>query len=64
MLRIYEKIESLHTFATRAHRYGVDDKTLQSMGGWKDLATMKNIYIHTTPQTISHLSTLHCNILL
>ena len=31
-----------HTFATRAHRAGVDDKTLQSMGGWKDLATMKN----------------------
>ena len=36
-----------HTFATRAHRAGVDDKTLQSMGGWSDLATMQNVYLHT-----------------
>ena len=41
-----------HTFATRAHRAGVDDKTLQSMGGWKDLATMKNIYIHTQDEDL------------
>ena len=41
-----------HTFATRAHRAGVDDKTLQTMGGWKDLATMKNIYIHTQDEDL------------
>lgn len=41
-----------HTFATRAHRAGVDDKTLQSMGGWKDLSTMKNIYIHTQQEDL------------
>ena len=41
-----------HTFATRAHRAGVDDKTLQSMSGWKDLATMKNIYIHTQQEDL------------
>lgn len=28
-----------------------DDKTLQTMGGWKDLSTMKNIYIHTQKKT-------------
>lgn len=36
-----------HTFATRAHRAGVDDRTLQSMGGWSDVATMRNVYLHT-----------------
>lgn len=41
-----------HTFATRAHRAGVDDKTLQSMGGWKDLSTMKNVYIHTQDEDL------------
>jgi len=41
-----------HTFATRAHRAGVDDKTLQSMGGWKDLSTMKNVYIHTQQEDL------------
>ena len=41
-----------HTFATRAHRAGVDDKTLQTMGGWKDLSTMKNIYIHTQDEDL------------
>ena len=41
-----------HTFATRAHRAGVDDKTLQSMGGWKDPSTMKNIYIHTQQEDL------------
>ena len=41
-----------HTFATRAHRAGVDDKTLQTMGGWKDLATMKNIYVHTQDEDL------------
>lgn len=41
-----------HTFATIAHRKGVDDKTLQSMGGWADLSTMKNIYIHTQQEDL------------
>ena len=35
-----------------ARSAGVDDKTLQSMGGWKDLATMKNIYIHTQDEDL------------
>ena len=34
------------------HGAGVDYKTLQSMGGWKDLATMKNIYIHTQDEDL------------
>ncbi len=41
-----------HTFSTRAHRAGVDDKTLQSTGGWIDLSTMKNIYIHTQQEDL------------
>ena len=41
-----------HIFAARAHRAGVDDKTLQTMGGWKDLATMKNIYVHTQDEDL------------
>ena len=36
-----------HTFATRAYRMGVSEKTLQTMGGWADLKTMQNVYIHT-----------------
>ena len=27
-------------------------KTLQSMGGWKDLATMKNICVHTQDEDL------------
>lgn len=57
--RLWERVEAAinvygktphcfrHTFATIAHRKGVDDKTLQTMGGWADQATMKNVYIHT-----------------
>ncbi len=36
-----------HTFATRAHRLGISEKTLQSMGGWADIQTLRNVYIHT-----------------
>ena len=31
---------------------GACDKTLQTMGGWKDLATMKNIYVHTQDEDL------------
>lgn len=41
-----------HPFATHAHLAGVDNKTLQSTGGWKDLSTMKNIYIHTQQEDL------------
>lgn len=41
-----------HTFATRARRAGVHNKTLQTMGGQKDLATMKNIYVHTQDEDL------------
>lgn len=41
-----------HTFATMAYRAGVPEKTIQSMGGWKDLATMRNIYIHTQKEDL------------
>lgn len=36
-----------HTWTTFAHAQGVDDKTLQSLGGWCDVATMRDVYTHT-----------------
>lgn len=36
-----------HTWTTFAHIQGVDDKTLQSLGGWCDIATMREVYTHT-----------------
>ena len=43
-----------HTFATRAYRAGVSEKTLQSMGGWADLKTMQNVYIHTQEEDLEN----------
>lgn len=42
------------TFATRAYRAGVSEKTLQSMGGWADLKTMQNVYIHTQEEDLEN----------
>ncbi len=36
-----------HTFATVNHRNGMDDKTLQAIGGWADIETMRDVYTHT-----------------
>lgn len=41
-----------HTFATRAYRAGVSEKTLQTMGGWADIQTMRNVYIHTQKEDL------------
>jgi len=41
-----------HALATRAHRASFDDKALQTMGGWKDLSIIKNIYIHTQDEDL------------
>lgn len=35
-----------HTFTTMAYHNGIDEKTLQAIGGWGDLNTMRNIYTH------------------
>lgn len=43
-----------HTFATRAYRAGVSEKTLQSMGGWADLKTRQNVYIHTQEEDLEN----------
>lgn len=41
-----------HTFTTLCHRRGMDDKTLQSIGGWADVSTMRDIYTHTQEKDI------------
>ena len=47
-----------HTFATVCHRKGMDDKTLQSIGGWADVATMRDIYTHTQEQDIDNAAAM------
>lgn len=37
-----------HTFATRCHEYGVDDKTLQVWMGHSDIKVTMNTYVHFT----------------
>ena len=41
-----------HTFATVCHRKGMDDKTLQAIGGWADVDTMRDVYTHTQEKDI------------
>ena len=41
-------------FTARAYRAGVSEKTLQSMGGWADLKTMQNVYIHTQEEDLEN----------
>lgn len=36
-----------HTFATYGKRLGIDEKTMQTIGGWKDIKTLRNVYTHT-----------------
>lgn len=36
-----------HTFVTFARRAGVEEKTLQTIGGYADIETMRNVYTHT-----------------
>lgn len=61
--RLWERVEQVinvygktphcfrHTFATRAYRAGMPEKTLQTMGGWADRKTMQDVYIHTRRKT-------------
>ncbi|MBE5793474.1 MAG: site-specific integrase [Clostridiales bacterium] len=35
-----------HTFTTVCRRSGMDEKTMQVIGGWSDIATMRNVYTH------------------
>lgn len=41
-----------HTFVTLAHRTGVDDKTLQTLGGYADARVMKDVYTHTQDEDL------------
>lgn len=41
-----------HTFATYGKRLGIDEKTMQTIGGWKDIKTLRNVYTHTQHQDI------------
>ena len=47
-----------HTFATVCHRKGMDDKTLQAIGGWADYATMRDIYTHTQEKDLEQAATM------
>lgn len=48
-INVYEKTPHFfrHTFVTFARRAGVDEKTLQTMGGYADIETMRRVYTHT-----------------
>jgi len=35
-----------HTFTTVCRRSGMDEKTMHVIGGWSDIATMRNVYTH------------------
>lgn len=41
-----------HTFATLGQRAGIPEKTMQTLGGWKDVRTLKKIYTHTQSKDI------------
>ena len=36
-----------HTFITFARRAGMEEKTMQTIGGYADISTMRNVYGHT-----------------
>lgn len=42
-----------HTFATFAHRAGVDENTLKTIGGWADVETLRNVYTHTQEEDVN-----------
>lgn len=41
-----------HTFATYGKRLGIDEKTMQTIGGWKDISTLRKVYTHTQKDDI------------
>lgn len=41
-----------HTFTTRMYRAGINEKTMQKIGGWSDVSTMRNIYTHVQEQDL------------
>ncbi len=41
-----------HTFTTVCRRSGMDEKTMQVIGGWSDIATMRNVYTHVQQEDI------------
>ena len=41
-----------HTFTTMCRRSGMDEKTMQKIGGWSDIATMRNVYTHVQTKDI------------
>ena len=43
-----------HTFTTIAYHNGVNEKTLQALGGWSDIATMRDIYTHVDFQELQN----------
>ena len=41
-----------HTFATQGKRAGIIQKTMQSIGGWKDSDILNNVYTHTQDEDL------------
>ena len=41
-----------HTYATFGQRAGIPEKTMQTIGGWADQDTLRNIYTHTQAEDI------------
>ncbi len=54
-INVYDKTPHCfrHTFVTFAWRAGMDEKTLQTIGGYADLQTMKGIYTHVEDEDIA-----------
>lgn len=41
-----------HSFTTMCRRSGMDEKVMQKIGGWSDIATMRNVYTHVQTKDI------------
>ena len=45
-----------HTFVTFARRAGIEEKTLQTIGGYADIATMQKVYSHVQAEDMQDAS--------
>ena len=45
-----------HMFTTLCRRSGMDEKTMQIIGGWSDIETMRNVYTHIQAKDVCKAS--------
>ncbi len=59
-INVYEKTPHYfrHTFMTFANRAGIPEKTLQTIGGYADVQTLRQIYTHTQQEDVEAASSI------